>query len=520
VTTDTAQEAAAAPAAVVTSDVPPPTSLRLLFIALMLVMLLAALDQTIVSTALPTIVGELGGLNQLSWVVTSYLLTSTVVVPLYGKFGDLFGRKIVLQTAIVIFLLGSVLCGIAQDMTQLILMRALQGLGGGGLLVVTMASIGDVIPPADRGKYQGLFGGVYGLATVIGPLLGGFMVDHLSWRWIFYVNLPLGVLCIAVIAAVFHPHVRHIRHTIDYWGAAWLALALSCLILFTTEGGTMLPWDSAELWFILAFAVIGIVAFIYEESVAAEPIMPLHLFRHRTFLLSCLIGFFVGTALFGSTTYLPLYLQVVKGVSPTGAGMQLLPLMGGVLVSSIVCGRLISRMGRYRMFPIIGTFIASIALILLGTVSDTDPLYLIYVYAGLLGLGLGMVLQVLILATQNSVDRQYLGVATSGVTLFRSIGGSIGVSVFGAIFTNGLQSRLKDVMPDGPRTPRSLAPDAVRALPPAIHERYIQAFGSSLHTVYHVAAVVIAIAFLLAWWLRDVPLRKTHAPAAAAPAEA
>ncbi|HXP00545.1 MAG TPA: MDR family MFS transporter [Luteibacter sp.] len=519
-TTDTAQEAAAAPAAVVTSDVPPPTSLRLLFIALMLVMLLAALDQTIVSTALPTIVGELGGLNQLSWVVTSYLLTSTVVVPLYGKFGDLFGRKIVLQTAIVIFLLGSVLCGIAQDMTQLILMRALQGLGGGGLLVVTMASIGDVIPPADRGKYQGLFGGVYGLATVIGPLLGGFMVDHLSWRWIFYVNLPLGVLCIAVIAAVFHPHVRHIRHTIDYWGAAWLALALSCLILFTTEGGTMLPWDSAELWFILAFAVIGIVAFIYEESVAAEPIMPLHLFRHRTFLLSCLIGFFVGTALFGSTTYLPLYLQVVKGVSPTGAGMQLLPLMGGVLVSSIVCGRLISRMGRYRMFPIIGTFIASIALILLGTVSDTDPLYLIYVYAGLLGLGLGMVLQVLILATQNSVDRQYLGVATSGVTLFRSIGGSIGVSVFGAIFTNGLQSRLKDVMPDGPRTPRSLAPDAVRALPPAIHERYIQAFGSSLHTVYHVAAVVIAIAFLLAWWLRDVPLRKTHAPAAAAPAEA
>lgn len=519
-TTDTAQEAAAAPAAVVTSDVPPPTSLRLLFTALMLVMLLAALDQTIVSTALPTIVGELGGLNQLSWVVTSYLLTSTVVVPLYGKFGDLFGRKIVLQTAIVIFLLGSVLCGIAQDMTQLILMRALQGLGGGGLLVVTMASIGDVIPPADRGKYQGLFGGVYGLATVIGPLLGGFMVDHLSWRWIFYVNLPLGVLCIAVIAAVFHPHVRHIRHTIDYWGAAWLALALSCLILFTTEGGTMLPWDSAELWFILAFAVIGIVAFIYEESVAAEPIMPLHLFRHRTFLLSCLIGFFVGTALFGSTTYLPLYLQVVKGVSPTGAGMQLLPLMGGVLVSSIVCGRLISRMGRYRMFPIIGTFIASIALVLLGTVSDTDPLYLIYVYAGLLGLGLGMVLQVLILATQNSVDRQYLGVATSGVTLFRSIGGSIGVSVFGAIFTNGLQSRLKDVMPDGPRTPRSLAPDAVRALPPAIHERYIQAFGSSLHTVYHVAAVVIAIAFLLAWWLRDVPLRKTHAPAAAAPTEA
>jgi EmrB/QacA subfamily drug resistance transporter len=497
-----------------------PPSLRLLFTALMLVMLLAALDQTIVSTALPTIVGELGGFSQLSWVVTSYLLTSTVVVPLYGKFGDLFGRKIVLQTAIVIFLLGSVLCGVAQDMTQLILMRALQGLGGGGLLVVTMASIGDVIPPADRGKYQGLFGGVYGLATVIGPLLGGFMVDHLSWRWIFYVNLPLGVLCIAVIAAVFHPHVRHVRHTIDYWGAGWLALALSCLILFTTEGGTMLPWDSAQLWFILAFAVVGVVGFIYEESVAVEPIMPLHLFRERTFLLSCLIGFFVGTALFGSTTFLPLYLQVVKGVSPTGAGMQLLPLMGGVLVSSIVCGRLISRIGRYRVFPIVGTLLSAIALMLLGTVGDSDPIYLIYGYAGLLGLGLGMVLQVLILATQNSVDMKYLGVATSGVTLFRSIGGSVGVSAFGAIFSNGLQSRLGDVLPAGARASRSIGPDAVRALPPAIHERYIHAFGSSLHTVYHVAAAAIAIAFLLTWWMRDVPLRKTHAPVQATPAEA
>lgn len=479
-------------------------SLRLLFPALMLAMLLAALDQTIVSTALPTIVGELGGFDQLSWVVTSYLLTSTVVVPLYGKFGDLYGRKVVLQVAIGIFLAGSVLCGLAQDMTQLILMRALQGLGGGGLLVVTMAAIGDVIPPAERGRYQGLFVGTYGLATVVGPLLGGFLVDHLSWRWIFYVNLPLGVISLLVIATAFHPHVRHVKHRIDYWGAGWLTLALSCLILFTTEGGTVLPWSSPQLWFILGFAVVGAIGFVYEESVAEEPIIPLGLFRHRTFLLSCLIGLFVGAALFGSTTFLPLYLQVVKGVSPTGAGLQLLPLMGGVLVSSMVSGRVISRIGRYRMFPITGTFIATIALLLLGTLRDDTPLAVIYAYAALLGLGLGMVMQVLILATQNSVDMRLLGVATSGVTLFRSIGGSLGVSVFGAIFSDGLASRLGGAVTQGPH---GMGPDALNKLPPAEHTAYVHAFGSSLHTVYHVAAAVIAIAFVLAWGMRDVPLR-------------
>jgi len=488
----------------------PKQSLRLLFTALMLVMLLAALDGTIVSTALPTIVGELGGLNQLSWVVTAYLLSSTVVVPLYGKFGDLYGRKRMMQVAIAIFLVGSVLCGMAQNMVQLILTRALQGLGGGGLVVITIASVGDVIPPAERGKYQGLFGGVYGLATVLGPLLGGFMVDHLSWRWIFYVNLPLGLLCVAIIAVVFRPHVRQVRHAIDYKGAASLTVALSCLIVFTTEGGTALPWDSARLWLILAIAVAAILAFVRAERVAVEPIMPMHLFRHRIFLLSSLIGFFVGAALFGSTTFIPLYMQVVKNASPTEAGMQLLPLMGGVIFSSVVVGRLISRWGRYRVFPILGTALSATALVLLGTVGEGDPVFFLYIYTGMLGAGLGMVMQVLVLATQNSVEMQHLGVATSGVTLFRSIGGSIGVSLFGAIFSISLQTRLHGVLPDGAHAVHSFGPAAVRALPAPLHQQYVHAFAASMHTVYFVAAALVVVAFMMALRLRDIPLRTTQ----------
>lgn len=277
--------------------------------ALLLVMLLSALDQTIVSTALPTIVGELGGLDQLSWVVTAYLLSSTVVLPLYGKLGDLYGRKVVLQAAIVLFLAGSALCGVAQDMTQLIVLRALQGLGGGGLMVVTMAAIGDLVPPDRRARYQGMFGGVYGLATIIGPLLGGFLVEHLSWRWIFTINLPLGFLALAVIGVAFRPHTAHVKHRIDYMGAAFLATALTCVILFTSEGGSLLPWTSPQLWMTLVLGVVAIGGFIYEERLAAEPIMPLELFRHRTFVLVSLIGFVVGIALFGSVTFIPLYLR-------------------------------------------------------------------------------------------------------------------------------------------------------------------------------------------------------------------
>ncbi|WP_323121162.1 MDR family MFS transporter [Burkholderia alba] len=486
----------------------PRASVGLTIAALLLVMLLSALDQTIVSTALPTIVGELGGLEQLSWVVTAYLLASTVVLPLYGKLGDLYGRKIVLQVAIALFLAGSALCGLAQDMTQLIVLRALQGLGGGGLMVITMAAIGDLIPPDQRGRYQGMFGGVYGLATVIGPLLGGFLVQHLSWRWIFYINLPLGALSLVVIGAAFRPRTAHVRHRIDYLGAGFLATALTCVILFTSQGGAILPWSSPQLWFTLALGLVAVAGFVYEERLAAEPIIPLMLFRHRTFVLCSLIGFVVGISLFGSVTFIPLYLQVVKGSTPTQAGIQLLPMMGGMLVTSVASGRLITRLGKYRLFPIAGTALAGVAMLLLSTLSLTTPLSTMYLYMALLGFGLGMVMPVIVLAVQNAVEFRHMGVATSGTTLFRSIGGSLGVAAFGALFSNGLHARLTALLPPGAALPASLGPGAVHQLTDALRDQYLHAFAGSLHTVYLAAAAIIAIAFALAWFVEDIPFRK------------
>ena len=484
---------------------------RVTFGALLLVLLLASLDQTIVSTALPTIVGDLGGLSHLSWVVTAYLLASTVVGPLYGKLGDLYGRKIMLRVAIGLFLVGSALCGASQSMTELIAFRAVQGLGGGGLIVTTMAAVGDIIAPRDRGKYQGLFGGVFGISTVIGPLLGGFFVDSLSWRWIFYVNLPLGLVALFVIGAAFPSQTKHVHHQIDYLGAAVLAAGLSAIVLFTSLGGTSYAWGSAFIVALIIVSVVLLVLFPLVEARAAEPIVPLALFRNRTFVVTSAVGFIIGLALFGAVTFLPLYLQVVKGHSPTVSGLLITPMMAGLLVTSILSGNLISRFGHYRPFPIAGTAIMAIGLFLLSTIAVSTPTLRTAAYMIVLGLGLGMVMQVLVLAVQNSVDYQYLGVATSGSTLFRQIGGSIGVSVFGAIFSSNLASELASRVPRSVHVPTGANPAIVRHLPAAVRAPYIDAFAAALQPVFRLAAAVSVGGFLLSWLLRELPLRKTAA---------
>lgn len=483
---------------------------RLIFGALMLVMLLASLDQTIVSTALPVIVGEFGGLAHLSWIVTAYMLATTIVTPLYGKLGDLFGRKIVLQSAIVLFLIGSVLCGLARSMGELIVFRALQGLGGGGLMVTTMAAIGDIIPPRERGRYQGYFGGVFGLSTVLGPLIGGFFVEHLSWRWIFYINLPLGLLALAVIGWAFTAPAARARPKIDIAGALTLAVMLTSLILFTSLGGHSLAWDSLPIVGLIALSVAALIGFLIIEHAAAEPILPLALFADRTFAVACIVGFIVGLAMFGSVTFMPVYLQTVKGVSPSTAGLQLTPMMGGVLLTSIVSGQIISRVGRYRLFPIMGTAVMTIGLLLLSTLGTESSSWAASGYMLVLGMGLGMVMQVLVLAVQNAVHYRYLGVATSGATLFRSTGGSVGVSLFGAIFAAGLASELAARFPGGPPGGTN-DPASVSALAPLVRMAYLEAFTSALHPVFLTAAAFGAVGFLMSWFLKEVPLKEARA---------
>jgi len=488
---------------------PADANVRLIFSGLVLVMLLAALDQTIVATALPTIAAEFGGLSHISWVVSAYLLAQTAVTPLYGKLGDLYGRKVVLQSAVVLFLVGSALCGAAQSMTELIAFRALQGLGGGGLIVLTQAVVGDVVPPRQRGLYQGIFGGVFGFASVAGPLLGGFLVDNASWRWIFYVNLPIGLIALVVLGIVLPKIGVRGRPKIDYLGAALIAAGLSAIVLVTSLGGNTWPWGSVQVVVVGALGVALLVAFAFVERRAPEAVLPPRLFSNRVFAVAGAVGLIVGFALFGAITFMPLFFQTVKGASPTRSGLLLVPMMVGLLITSIGSGRVITRIGRYKPFPVAGTALITVGFVLLagmgvGVSTLSSSLRLL-----VLGLGLGLVMQVLILAVQNAVDYTDLGVATSGATLFRSIGGSLGTAVFGAIFSNRLTSELAGRVPAAAAQNGRLSPAQLARLPVAARAVYTHAFVNALHPVFLTAAGVSLIGFFLALLLPDRRLRDT-----------
>ncbi len=481
--------------------------------ALLLGMLLAALDQTIVSTALPTIVSDLGGLEHLSWVVTAYLLASTAATPLWGKLGDQYGRKKLFQTAIVIFLIGSALCGMARNMPELIGFRALQGLGGGGLIVLSMAIVGDVVAPRERGRYQGLFGAVFGTTSVLGPLLGGLFTQHLSWRWVFYVNLPVGMVALAVIAAALRIPHRSQRHVIDYLGTFLIASVATCLVLVASLGGTTWGWGSPQ---IIGLAVVGVVlvlAFLAVEERAAEPVLPLKLFRIRTFSLSGVISFIVGFAMFGAMTYLPTFLQVVRGISPTLSGVHMLPMVVGMLSASTGSGQIVSRTGRWKVFPVVGTAVTAIGLLLLHQLDEHSSTAVMSACFFVFGVGLGLVMQVLVLIVQNAVSYEDLGVATSGATFFRSIGASFGVAIFGTVFASRLGEKLTTAFTGVPLPPGVSAnalesdPRGIAALPATLRPAALHAYASAITDVFLYAAPVALLGFVLAWFLKEDRLR-------------
>jgi EmrB/QacA subfamily drug resistance transporter len=497
------------------------TKRRLWFIlgALLLGLLLAALDQTIVSTALPTIVGDLHGGSHLAWVVTAYLLSSTVSTPLWGKLGDQFGRKIFFQAAIVIFVVGSALAGFSHTMTELIAFRALQGLGGGGLLVGANTIIGDVVSPRDRGRYLGLFGAMFGVATVIGPLIGGLCVTYLSWRWVFYVNLPFGVLALIVTGAVLPGALSRVHHTIDYLGSLLLSGAATVLILFASLGGISWPWGSGQSVGLAVGGVVLTLLFLLAEHRAKEPVIPLRLFRLRVFQASSFLGFVIGFAMFGALAFLPLFLQNVKNVSPTLSGLRLFPLMLGLFGASILSGRLVTRWGRYKVFPVVGTAFMTLGLYLMSLIGVHTSAVVMAAYMFVFGIGLGLSQQVLIVAVQNAVSYEDLGVATSGATFFRMIGGSFGTAVFGAIYANVLAHKMVPIIAALPKTGTKINlqvqdPTALHELArtfPVVYDKLLGAITGTIQTVFLVAVPIAGLAFLLSWLLPELPLRRSIA---------
>ncbi|MFD7614843.1 MDR family MFS transporter [Streptomyces sp. NPDC059828] len=492
-------------------DGPRPRSVRVVLLALMIAMLLAMLDNMIIGTAMPTIVGELGGLEHLSWVVTAYTLATAASTPIWGKLGDMYGRKGIFLTAIVIFLIGSALSGMAQDMGQLIGFRAVQGLGAGGLMVGVMAIIGDLIPPRERGKYQGMMAGVMALAMIGGPLVGGSITDHWGWRWSFYINLPLGAVALTMLTAVLHLPKRERgarRDPIDYLGAALLTLGITSTVLVTTWGGTEYAWDSAVIMELIAIGVASLVGFVFVETKATAPIIPLHIFRSRNFTLMSVIGFLTGFVMFGAVLFLPLYQQSVQGASATNSGLLLLPMLLSMMVVSLIAGRVTTNSGKYKIFPIIGGALMVVGLFLLAQMDTGTTRLTSGLYMAVLGAGMGFLMQITMLVAQNSVEMKDMGVASSSTTLFRTLGSSFGVAIMGALFT----SRVQDEMAThggAAITQQSAQLDAasLAKLPEQVREAYQFAVSAGTHNAFLLGSAVAVIGFLAAFFVKEVPLK-------------
>lgn len=491
---------------------------RLAILAAAAVLFLASLGQTSVSPALPIIVGQLGGLEYITWVVTAYLLAATVGAPVLGKMGDLFGRRAVLQAGIGVFLTGAVICALAPSMWALVAGRFVQGLGGGGLIVVAMATVADVLPPRQRGKVQGTLGAVFGLSTVVGPLTGGFLAQHLSWHWIFWINLPIGLLAFAVLSLALEARAARARPTIDVLGAVLLAVTLSCAVLIFSAGGVALPWGSPAMAALGAGLVLALAGFILTERRAREPILPLALFRINNFVVANLVGLIVGGAMFGTITFVPMFMQVVKGVAPAPSGMFLTPMMLGLIGTSTLAGRIMARTGRYRLLPVFSTLILGLGMACLATVGPATPNWLIALYVFVAGIGIGPVMSVGVTAIQNAVPRETVGVGTASANMFRLIGGSIGTAVFGAMFSTGLGARLAELGIEGIGQGGRLTGAALAGLGPDERAQVVAAIAAALHPVFWAAAALGLLASLAALMMRERPLEDSFAPGPA-PAE-